>query len=181
MQLLWVNLTTALLLGLMLVFEPKEADVMDRPPRDPRRPLLTLPLFMRTGLVTLIMLGGAYWLFLHERHAGGGTLAEARTAVVNVIVAVETAYLFACRSLTHSVFRIGWFTNRWAWFGALGMAGAQALFTYAPFMNRLFHTQPLSADTWLRIAGVALLGFLAVELEKWIRFGGGRGRHAAAE
>ena len=37
-QLLWVNMITAILLGLMLVFEPKERDLMSRPPRDPKRP-----------------------------------------------------------------------------------------------------------------------------------------------
>lgn len=58
-QLLWINMATAVLLGLMLVFEPKEAGLMSRPPRDPAQPILTFPLFMRTGLVTLLMLVGA--------------------------------------------------------------------------------------------------------------------------
>jgi magnesium-transporting ATPase (P-type) len=49
-QLLWINMTTAILLGLMLVFEPKEPGLMERPPRDPKRPLLTFALVMRTGL-----------------------------------------------------------------------------------------------------------------------------------
>ncbi len=70
-QLLWVNLMTAILLGLMLVFEPKERDLMARPPRDPKRPLLTYPLIMRTGLVSLIMMAGAFWLFLLGDEHGG--------------------------------------------------------------------------------------------------------------
>ena len=40
-QILWVNMTTALLLGLMLAFEPKEKDLMLRPPRDPQSPILS--------------------------------------------------------------------------------------------------------------------------------------------
>lgn len=35
-QILWINMTTAVLLGLMLAFEPKEPDIMRRPPRDPK-------------------------------------------------------------------------------------------------------------------------------------------------
>jgi Ca2+-transporting ATPase len=31
-QILWINMTTAVLLGLMLAFEPKEPGIMDRPP-----------------------------------------------------------------------------------------------------------------------------------------------------
>ncbi|HUG71042.1 MAG TPA: cation-transporting P-type ATPase [Pirellulaceae bacterium] len=176
-QLLWVNMTTCILLGLMLVFEPKEPGLMARPPRDPKRPILTYPLLMRTGLVSLIILAGAFWLFLWELNMAGETLDQARTAVINVIVFVETSYLFSCRSLNHSVFAIGWFTNRWVVAGSLTMLGAQLLFTYLPVMNTLFHTAPISAESWLRIAGVAAGAFAAVELEKWIRFG----RHGGEE
>ena len=177
-QLLWVNMTTTLLLGLMLVFEPQERDLMSRPPRDPKRPLLTYALLMRTGLVTLIMMAGALWLFFWEITIAGETVAEARTAVINVIVLVEIAYLFSCRSLSHSVFALGWCTNGWAIAGSLAMLGAQLLFTYAPGMNRLFHTAPISGASWLRIVGVAAVAFAAVELEKWIRLGRRRGEHA---
>ncbi len=170
-QLLWINMMTAILLGLMLVFEPKERDLMARLPRDPRRPLLTFPLLMRTGLVSLIMLAGAFWLFFWELRAECASEAAARTTVINVIVLVEIAYLFSCRSLTHSLFAIGWFTNRWAIAGSLAMLGAQLLLTYAPVMNRLFHTAPIDTGSWLRIVGVAAIAFVVVELEKWIRFG----------
>ncbi len=176
-QLLWVNMTTSILLGLMLVFEPKEADLMNRPPRDPKRPLLTFAVIMRTGLVSVIMLIGALWLFFHELYTVGESEAVARTTVINVIVVVEIAYLFSCRSLTHSLFAIGLFTNRWAIIGTLGMVGLQLAFTYAPVMNTLFHTAPLGLESWARIASVALVAFIAVEFEKWIRFGrNGRGR-----
>jgi magnesium-transporting ATPase (P-type) len=170
-QLLWVNMMTSIFLGLMLVFEPKESDLMARPPRHPKLPLLTYALVMRTGLVALIMLAGAFWLFFWEMKMAGDTLAGARTAVINVIVLVEIAYLFSCRSLTRSVFGIGWFTNRWAIAGSLAMLGAQILFTYAPVMNKLFHTAPIVLESWLRIVGVAGVTFLAIEFDKWIRFG----------
>lgn len=180
-QLLWVNMSTAIFLGLMLVFEPKEPDLMQRRPRDPRRPLLTFPLIMRTGLVSLFIIGGGFWLFFHEMNVLGETESEARTAVVNVIVMVETAYLFSCRSLKHSVFRIGFFSNRLALAGAVGMIGVQMLFTYWPLMNRLFHTTPLNAWSWVLICVVALLSLAAVELEKWVRFGGERGDEADSD
>ena len=86
---------------------------MDRPPRDPRQPILTFPLFMRTGLVSLLMLAGAFALFLWELRREGASLAEARTAVVNVIVMVEALYLLNCRSLTHSFWSAGVFSNLW--------------------------------------------------------------------
>lgn len=170
LQLLWINLTDTVL-GLPLTFESKESDLMRRPPRNPKQPLLTRPLVMRTGLVSLIMVAGGLGLFLWELRIADAGLAATRTTVVNVIVIIEAFYLFNCRSLNHSVFSIGLFKNRWAVVGALGMCAAQLLFTYTPLMNKLFHSAPISGASWLRILGVAALVFVVVELEKWIRFG----------
>ena len=179
-QLLWVNLTTSVLLDLALVFEPREPNIMRRPPRDPQKPLITFALFMRTGLVTLMMLAGGMFLFLFEFH-GGDRIAEARTAVINLIVVVEIAYLFNCRSLTHSMFHIGLFTNPKAIYGALGLIALQLLYTYTPVMNRLFESTPISLACWMRIASVAVLTFVVVEIEKWIRFGRGSDHEANPE
>jgi cation-transporting ATPase F len=174
-HLLWINTTTALLLGLMLVFEPKEEGLMQRPPRDPQRPLLTLALALRTGLVTLVMLAGSLWLFFWETNVSGSSIATARTAVVIVIVMVEAVYLFNCRSLHRSCLGTGFFRNRWVFVGVGAAAAAQLAFTYAPIMNRLFHTAPIGVESWIRILAVAFAVFGVVEFEKWVRFG----RHRA--
>ena len=115
LQLLWVNLTDTLL-GLPLAFEPKEQGLMSRTPRNPRQPLLTHPLIMRTGLVTLILIGGLA-LFLWELRAESAGLALARTVVVNLFVIVEVIYLFNCRSLNRPFFTVGLFGNRLALLG----------------------------------------------------------------
>lgn len=180
-QALWVNMTTALLLGLMLVFEPKGTGLMSRPPRDPKRPILTFPLFMRTGLVSLIIIGGGLLLFHYLMIRSGDTVDEARTAVINTVVFVKVAYLFSCRSLHRTVFSIGFFSNRLVIAGTLATVAVQWLFTYTPVMNRLFQTTPLDAETWAAILAISLFAFIAVEFEKWIRFGGDRGANKAAD
>lgn len=167
-HLLWVNLTTAILLGLMLVFEPPEADIMRRPPRDQNTPIFDFAMFMRTVLVSLIMLAGSYWVFFYEQNAGS-TIAVCRTAVVNTVVAVASAYLINCRSLKRSIFSIGWFSNPRLWLGIGLTAVCQLVFTYAPVMNRFVHTAPIDASAWLRILGVALVALIIVEVEKKIR------------
>jgi len=164
-QILWINMLTAVTLGLMLAFEPKEAGIMARPPRDPHARLLSVPLMKRIGLVSLLLLAGAFGLFEWAQWLGG-TVEEARTVAVNVIVFGELFYLFNCRSLTQSMFRIGLFTNPAAIGGALGMILLQLAFTYAPPMNRLFGTAPIG---WTASGAILLFGlalYLIVETEK---------------
>jgi cation-transporting P-type ATPase F len=168
-QLLWVNMTTVILLGLMLVFESKERDLMQRPPRGPKTPIMTFPVVMRIGLVSALMLAGAFGLFVWEQAAHAASVAEARTIAVNVVVMVLVFYLLNCRSLTHSMFAVGVFSNLWIYAGIASMVAAQLLFTYAPIMNRLFHTAPISGQAWLRILAVAVAGYALVGIEKWIR------------
>ena len=168
-QLLWINMTTSVLLGLSLVFEPDERNLMRRPPRDPQQPIITFPLLMRTGLVTLLMLAAAFGAFIWEQEVRGKSLVEARTTVINVIVMVEVFYVLNCRSLLDSMFRVGLWSNRWVYAGIGIMLSAQALFTFLPAMNRLFHSAPLDLLSCLYVtaAGVAVYG--VVELEKWLR------------
>ncbi len=168
-QLLYINMSTALLLGLLLVFEPKERDLMDRPPRDPKQPLLTNTLLLRMGLVSVLMLAGAFGLFVWERSARQATDEQARTIAMNVIVMIETLYVLNCRSLTRSMFSVGLFSNRLLLGGIAAMIAAQMAMTYLPLANRLFHTAPISAGAWARIMAVALFVYMVVAAEKALR------------
>ncbi|MER7421007.1 HAD-IC family P-type ATPase [Micromonospora peucetia] len=167
-QILWINMTTAVFLGLTLAFEPKEPGIMDRPPRDPGQSLLTVALVVRVLLVSALLVVGAWWLFEWER-SGGAELAEARTAAVNLFVTVMAFYLFSCRSLTRSPWRLGLFSNRWLIVGVLVQALSQLALTYLPVMNDLFRTAPIGGQTWLRILGIAVVVSAIVALDK--RFG----------
>lgn len=167
-HILWVNMSTALLLGLMLAFERKEKNIMRRPPRNPKAPILTRPLVRRIVIVAAMVTIAAFTLFQWELNRSGH-LDVARTVAVNVIVFVELFYLFNCRSLNHSLFSLGLFSNRLLLGGVAGMIGLQLLFTYLPLANRLFHTAPISPFAWLLILGVGLSVFIVVSIEKWIQ------------
>jgi len=141
---------------------------MRRPPRDPGQPILTGVLIERTFLVSFLMLAGAYGVFLWERQRAD-SIEAAHTAAVNVFVMVELFYLFNCRSLHHTMFHIGVFSNSWIWRGVSAMVGLQLLLTYAPTMNRLFHTGPSDGAAWMLILATALVVYLVVGGEKWLR------------
>ena len=166
LQILWINMTTAVLLGLPLVFEPIERGIMRRPPRAPGQAVLDRALIRRIVLVALLLLGGAFGLFLRELHQGH-SLAEARTVAVNVFVLVETFYLFNCRSLSRSFWQQGLFSNPWVWVGTGCMLGLQMLFTYLPACHRIFQTAPIGLPEWMVIILTAWLCSLIIGFDKY--------------
>ncbi|GLY38224.1 putative cation-transporting ATPase F [Amycolatopsis sp. NBRC 101858] len=181
-QILWINMTTAVFLGLTMAFEPTEPGVMRRPPRPPSRPLFTAALLRRVVLVSLLLVVAAFGAYRLQL-ASGVVIEEARTTAINVFVGVQAAYLLSCRSLDRPVVR--------AWPGhsrmfALGLgltAGLQLLLTYVPVMNSWFHTAPVGISSWLWVLGASVAAFAVVEADKllWQRFtavrAGARERH----
>jgi magnesium-transporting ATPase (P-type) len=165
-QALWINMTTAIFLGLMLAFEPKEPGIMNRPPRNPHVPLLNRPLVMRIGLVSLLLLVGAFGLFQWMLSYRQTSLEVAQTAVVNTIVFGQLLYLFNCRSLAHSMFHIGVFSNPLVWVGVALMILVQLFFTYAGLMQQLFHTAAIPWEAWAVIITFGLAIYIIVEVEK---------------
>jgi len=167
-QILWINMITVVLLGLVLAMETREPDIMRRRPRTPDAPILTRALLIRVLLVGGLILIAAFGLYewaLRE----GRSVAQARTIAVNVVIFIELFYLFNCRSLTESVFRIGFFSNPWAFAGAGAMVLIQLLFTYAPFMNSFLSSAPLALVDWGLILLAGLITYGIVEIEKWLR------------
>ncbi len=167
-QILWINMTTAVALGLMLAFEAQEPGLMSRPPRTPGRPLLSRALIGRILLVSALLLAGSFGLFAWELGRGASN-AEARTVAVNVFVMVEIFYLFNCRSLERSLLHIGLFTNPWVLVGVGVTVVLQLGFTYSPQMQSLFHSAAIGPEAWLRIFAVGMIAWLAVGTEKWVR------------
>jgi cation-transporting ATPase F len=168
LQILWINMTTAVFLGLMLAFEPIEHAHHATPATPPGNGDSRRALVWRIVLVSVLLLAGAFGLFLREL-AQGSSLAEARTVAVNVFVVVQAMYLFNCRSLTLSALRVGLFSNPAIWYGVLIMALLQLLLTYLPLMNRLFATAPIGLSEWLEIFAVGVIAYLVVGLEKRLR------------
>jgi len=168
-QILWINMTTAGFLGLMLAFEPKEPGIMTRPPRNPKAPIMDGVLIMRMCLMSLLLLGGAFGLFAWQLKRSGGNLAEARTVAVNAFVVMELFYLFNCRSLTRLIFTLPLFSNPFAFGGAAAMLLLQVAYTYVPAMNRLFVSAPIDLMAWAAVFAAGAATLLVVELEKALR------------
>ncbi|NQY27010.1 MAG: cation-transporting P-type ATPase [Piscirickettsiaceae bacterium] len=167
-QILWVNMITAVTLALAIAFEPPESNVMLRPPRNPKQPLLT-PLFLwRIAFVSLILMVGTFSLFSWQQ-AQGATIEYARTVAVNTLVMFEIFYLFNSRYINDSVLSIqGLLGNRYALLATACLLLFQMAFTYFSPMQILFGTTGLEWTTWLVIILVSSSVLFLVELEKSI-------------
>lgn len=166
-QILWINMTTAVLLGLTLIFEPKEPGIMSLPPRPSNQQIMTPALLLRICLVGVLLLIAAFGLFEWALQAGQ-PLATARTIAVNVFVFGEMFFLFNCRSLRYSMFKIGLFSNIWVFVGAGLTVLLQILFTHLPIMNLAFSTAPISLLDWMLCLGVGFVLFMIMEFEKMV-------------
>jgi len=167
-QILWVNMITAVTLALALTVEPSESDVMRRPPRNPRDPILSPFLLWRIGFVSLLAVAGTFGLFLWEREQGT-SIETARTIAVNTLVVFEAFYVLNARSFYGSVLsREGLFGNPYVLFTIGIVLTMQGLFTYAEVMHTLFHTTGIEGVAWMRIVGIGAMIFLLVELEKYV-------------
>jgi calcium-translocating P-type ATPase len=167
-QILWVNMITAVTLALALAFEPMEPGVMARRPRRADERLLSGFLVWRLLFVGAILVVGTYGLFLWER-SQGAEVELARTVAVNTLVVFEVFYLFNTRHLREPVTsREGLFGSRIVLLSVAVVMGFQMLFTYAPPFQHLFATRAIDLDAWLRIVLVAFSVFVLVEMEKWV-------------
>jgi calcium-translocating P-type ATPase len=167
-QILWVNMITAVTLALALSLEPPETDVMNRSPRDADAPLLTAQLLWRIGFVSTILTIGTIGLFSWMREQGM-SIEEARTVAVNTLVMFEIFYLFNARYTTASVLNWkGLVGNRYVLYAIGLLLIFQITFTYQPHFQMLFGTRGIDLSIWLRIVAVAASVLLLVELEKKI-------------
>ncbi|AUX41404.1 ATPase [Sorangium cellulosum] len=175
-QILWVNLVATVALSLPLAFEAMEKDVMSRPPRDPREPILSRFVLVRTAIVALLMTAGAIGVFLYEyfTEVRGGVVSdvayrEAQTAAVTTVVLFQIFYVINCRSLRDSLLTIGLFSNPWIYVGIGGLLALQLCFVYVPFMHTLFGSAPLPLDAWVKSTLVAMSILPVMSVERWWR------------
>jgi magnesium-transporting ATPase (P-type) len=165
-QILWVNMITAVTLALALAFEPAEQNIMQRPPRNPREPVLTGMFIWRITFVSLILVTGTFGLFLWEREHGA-SIELARTVAVNTLVMFEIFYLFNSRYIKAPVLNLnGLLGNRYALIAVGVLIVFQLCFTYLGPMQSLFGTTGIDITTWVRIVLVTSSVLFLVELEK---------------
>ena len=138
-QLLWINLVTDGLPALALTMERPERDIMQRPPRPPHEPVITLHrgllILAHGGLMAAIAVVG-FWLFWN----GEEEPARARTAAFCVVAYSQLAYSLSCRSQRDTMPELGLFSNRHLFLAIAASAVMQLAVVSLPSAQPVFES-----------------------------------------
>jgi magnesium-transporting ATPase (P-type) len=168
-QILWINLITAITLGIALAFEPSEQGTMLRPPRGRNEPILSGTLVWHIVLVSILFLCGVYGIYAYAIDRGY-SVELARTLAVNTLVVMEIFHLLFIRnfystSLTWKAVR----GTRVVWVVIVVITAAQLAITYLPVLQSVFATESVPLWDLLLVVAVGIALFAIVETEKQIR------------
>jgi Ca2+-transporting ATPase len=167
-QLLWINLITDGLPALTLGMEPPGPNIMDRPPRPPREPVITRARGARIMVYgTLFAISMAIG-FAYVWRTPGSSVESARTVAFCIACYSQIFFAFACRNERLLFPQLGVFSNV-AMFAAILVSGVLQLGTILlPIAQRVFSTTAPTADQWIVILALSLIPVTILELSKLI-------------
>lgn len=168
-QILWVNMITAVTLGIALAFEPADGQTMQRKPRKRNEPLLSGELLWHITFVTLLFITGVFGIY-HYAIGNGMVIEYARTAALNTLVVMEIFHLLFIRNMHNQSLTVAMLKGTKAlWIAISTIVLAQIAITYLPFMQAIFATRALLFRDLLLIIAIGILLFAFVEIEKRLR------------
>ncbi|MGA1819931.1 MAG: cation-translocating P-type ATPase [Thermoplasmatota archaeon] len=177
LQILWMNLVTDSFPALALVTEPKEPDIMQRKPRDPKERAISrdmvVSIVVSAGIITIGTLG-VFWYNLE--FLGDDNIAHVRTLALTTMVFFQMWTAIAARSTTHTMAEIGWFSNRRLLLAIALAVSLMLPLIYIPFVQDIFGTAALKPIDWAQVIVVSMFGLVAVEAwerinRKWFHYG----------
>ncbi|MEJ2467570.1 MAG: HAD-IC family P-type ATPase [Campylobacterales bacterium] len=168
-QILWVNMITAVTLGIALAFEPTERNAMRRPPRPRDESLLSGGLLWHIVLVAALFLAGVFGIYDYAVTRGDSE-ALARTLAMNTLVVLEIFHLLFIRNFRETA--LSWNAlrgTRIVW-GAVGLVVLGQLgITYLPWLQGVFGTEAVAPPDLFLMLGLGVLLFAIIEAEKQLR------------
>ncbi len=170
-QLLFLNLVSDGAPALALGLEKGEPDIMDRPPRPVREPIINREMLIGIAVQAVVMTIAVLGAFVI---AGAHPMVDLKdpmlprweTVAFATLVLSELLRAFTARSERISLFKIGLFSNKWMVYAVLFSFVLVLAAIYVPFLNPIFDTVPLTLSEWLWIIPFALLASIAAEVTK---------------
>lgn len=169
-QLLWLNLVTDSFPALALGMEKGDPEIMDIPPRDPNEPILdkemVKALIVQSISISAAVLGSYIW---GMKTYGTENLIYARTITFTTLITAELLRAYSSRSLTHSIFKIGVFSNKTMTLSTLVSFLLLLVVLYVPFLQPIFETYAVGLKEWGMIIVFSFIPLVISELYKAIR------------
>jgi len=168
-QILWINMITAVTLGIALAFEPTEENTMQRPPRSRKEALLSGGLMWHIVLVAGLFLLGVFSIYEYAILQGYSENL-ARTMALNTLVVLEIFHLFFIRNMYGP--SLTWKAicgTRVIWISVIAVTIGQFAITYVPWLQSVFETEAIGLLDGLLIIAVGIIMFSVIEIEKQIR------------
>ena len=163
-QILWINLVTDGLPALALSVEPTEANVMQRPPRDPKEKITSGGLLYSMLGIGILMAAGTLGLFYLGLLSEG--LVKGRTLAFTALSLFQMSHVLNCKSLDRSLFKVGVFSNLYLILAIFSTIMMQMAVVYIPPLQGVFKTTALTSAELLLVIAVASTPILAVEARK---------------
>ena len=158
-QILWINLITDGLPALALGVDPKEKDIMQRPPRDPKRGILNgIILFI---IVAAILDFSSSFILFNQVLTTTENIEKARTMLVTQSILFEFLFIFNCRSETKSVFRKNPLENKKLLLAIIISLVLQIIMIYSPLGSFLGFVE-LTVMDWVTILLFSSVGLLVL-------------------
>ena len=168
-QILWINMITAVTLGIALAFEPTEENTMQRPPRPRSESLLSGGLLWHIVLVASLFLAGVFSMYEYAIIKGYSENL-ARTIAMNTLVVLEIFHLFFIRNMYGTLLsRKTVLGTRAVWAAVIVVIIGQSAITYVPWLQAIFDTHAISVFDSFLIIAVGAMMFCIIEIEKQIR------------
>ena len=168
-QILWVNMITAVTLGMALAFEPTDAATMKKPPRPRGQALIQPALVWQILLVGTLFFLAVFGIYQYAIQAGHD-VEYARTLAMNMLVGLEIFYLFFVRTMNlRSISLAGVRGTKVVWSAVGVVVVAQLAISYIPILQTVFgtHSPTLIDNLVIVLTGFALL--IVLEIEKVVR------------
>ncbi|SHM52259.1 Ca2+-transporting ATPase [Caldanaerovirga acetigignens] len=164
-QLLWINVLTDAFPALALGMENKEPDIMQRPPRKPEEPIIDGRMRWQIAIQSIFMTVAVIGVFVYALKTTAD-LEKARTFAFTTLIFSELLRAYTSRSETYSVFKIGFFTNRFMVLGTFISLILLLAVIYIPFLRTVFDTTYLTFMEMDIILLFGLIPFASAEISK---------------
>ncbi|AGK99979.1 cation-translocating P-type ATPase [Desulfoscipio gibsoniae] len=169
LQILWLNLVTDVFPALSLGWEPAEKGIMDRPPRDPSRAILTNRFKLRLLIQGIVLALGTLASYLLTLNATGN-LTEARTVAFATLAVVQLFHIFNVRHGGVIKLDRSLFSNPYMWGAIVLVLALQALAIYQPLLNRVLQTVPLNMSDIMIVLITTIASILIIQVMNRFKF-----------